>query len=261
MSGNEIIEVIKGAPKVLEQVYADLAQPSVRAIGEALGTVFEFSTSMLLPLKLLNEKFRINFSKRLNEYSEKLQAIPEEQRCEVHPQIGAPIIEHLSYTTTDEIASLFTSLLASASNKQKVNLAHPSFVGMIERLSTDEARIIQFLKGKSEIQYCDFRGKTKDGKGYVSIVNKATLLSHFIQLDYPNNIEAYLANMVGMGLLIDMEGTYIVDTSVTDEICNFYNLEGMRSQYVPGQFSEIDVSRSYFEVSKLGVMFIDACVE
>ena len=35
-----------------------------------------------------------------------------------------------------------------------VNTAHPSFVAMIERLSPDEARIIKYLKGRNDIQYC-----------------------------------------------------------------------------------------------------------
>lgn len=261
MKGEEIVDVVKETPKVLEQVYVDLAQPSIRAVGLALGTVFEFSTSMLLPLKLLNEKFKLNFTKRLDEYKIKLTSIPEKDRCEVHPQIGTPIIEKLSYTTTDEIASLFTSLLASASNLNKVNLAHPSFVSMIERLSTDEARIIQYLKGKQEIEYCDFRGNTTDGKGFITIYSKATLLSRDIHLDFPNNVSAYLANLVSMGILSDMSGLYKVDTSITDKICEYCQLEKFRSDYVPNKFASIDVERSYFEITKLGHMFINACVE
>ena len=44
-------------PNILGQIYEDLAQSSVKAVGNALGTVFEFSTSILLPVKLLNEKY------------------------------------------------------------------------------------------------------------------------------------------------------------------------------------------------------------
>ena len=261
MDTNEILETVKGSPKVLETIYADLAQPSVKAVGNALGTVFEFSMSMLLPLKLLNEKFKLNFTNRLNEYKDKLNSIPEKQRCEVHPQIGTPVIEKLSYTTTDEIADLFTSLLASASNKEKVNLAHPSFVGIIESLSSDEARIVQFLKGKQEIEYCEFQGRVKGGSGYVTLVRRATLLTREVSLDFPENIEAYLSNLVSLGVLHDMSGIYKVSTAVTDQICEYYHLEKIRANYVPTQFTKIDVERSYYSVTELGRMFIDACVE
>ena len=126
MASNELIGIVKESPQILATIYGYLAQPSVKKVGAALETVFEFSTSLLLPLKLLNEKFKLNFEKRLNDYKKKLEQIPEEKICEVNPQIGTPIIEKLSYTTNDEIADLFTSLLAKASSSETVNFAHPS---------------------------------------------------------------------------------------------------------------------------------------
>ena len=148
-----ILDLLKSTPNILGQVYADVAQPSVKTLGAALGTVLEFSTSFLLPVKLLNEMFKLNFTKRMEEYKEKQEQIPEEKRCEVHPQIGTPIIDKLSYTTNDEIADLFTTLLANASNIDMVNTAHPSFVSIIERLSPDEAKLIRYLNGKNQICY------------------------------------------------------------------------------------------------------------
>ena len=142
---NNLIEIVKETPKILTTIYGDLAQPSIRKIGIALETVFEFSTSFLLPLKLQNEKFKLNFEKRLNEYKKKLDGISDEKIIEVNPQIGTPIIERLSYTTNDEIAKMFTNLLAKASSIDTVNLAHPSFIQLIERLSVDEAKLIQYL--------------------------------------------------------------------------------------------------------------------
>ena len=68
----QVIDIVKGVPNILGMIYQDVAQPSVKAVGDALGTVFEFSTSILLPLKLRNEKVKLNFTKRLNEYKDKL---------------------------------------------------------------------------------------------------------------------------------------------------------------------------------------------
>ncbi len=261
MDEKALLPLVKDSPKVLEQVYKDLAQPSVRAVGQALGTVFEFSTSMLLPVKLLNEKFRLNFTKRLNEYKDKLEAISEEKRCEVHPQIGTPIVERLTYTTTDEIADLFTTLLTNASNKERANLAHPSFIGIIEHLSTDEARIIKYLKGKNEIEYCDFKAKLNpDGRGHIVIIPRATLIHRDVKLDYESNIGAYLSNLESCGILVDKIGTHKVDTRVTDEICREYHLEQLRKDYVPAKFKSIDVTRCFLEVTPFGKMFIDACL-
>lgn len=261
MSDKSFISLVKDVPNVLEQVYEDLAQPSVKAVGLALGTVFEFSTSMLLPVKLLNEKFKLNFTKRLNEYKDKLEAIPEGKRCVVHPQIGTPIIERLTYTTTDEIADLFTTLLTNASNDDRVNLAHPSFISIVEHLSTDEARIIKYLKDHSVIQYCDFKGMINSERGgFIIIVPRATLITRDVKLDFENNIGAYLSNLESCGILVDKIGMHKIDTSVTDEICREYYLEQIKKDYVPSHFKAIEVSRGFLEVTPFGKMFIDACL-
>ena len=142
---NQIVGLVKAFHTVLSPLYPDLAQPRVRAIGQALVTVFELCPNSLLSLKLWTEKRKLNFEKRLNEYKEKLEQIPKEKRIEVDTQIGTPIVEKLTYTTNDEIADLFTTLLANASNIDTVNRAHPAFVDIISRLSTDEAIIIHYL--------------------------------------------------------------------------------------------------------------------
>lgn len=258
---NEIVELVKATPNILGQVYDDLAQPSVKAVGNALGTVFEFSTSFLLPVKLLNEKFKLNFTKRLNEYKEKLEQIPEEKQCEVHPQIGTPIIEKLSYTTNDEIADMFTTLLANASNVDMVNTAHPSFVNMIERMSPDEARLLSYLKGKEDIQYCVFNGNTSNGNGFVTLLDHVTMLDDEVVFSFPQNIGAYLANFVSLGIIKDMNGQYRMDKTIYNKIKDKYNLKQLEAQLVPNSFQSISVEESYYLITDFGKLFIKACIK
>ena len=258
---NEIVDLVKATPNILWQVYGDLAQPSVKAVGNALGTVFEFSTSFLLPVKLLNEKFKLNFAKRLNEYKEKLEQIPEGKQCVVHPQIGTPIIEKLSYTTNEEIADLFTTLLANASNIDMVNTAHPSFVNMIERMSPDEARLLKFLKSQSEILYCTFNGDNKNGEGYRTLADHVTLLDKLVEFQFPNNLNAYLSNFISLGILVDMSGQCKVDKTTYNAIREKYNLKQMESIYVPNVFKSISVDESFYRITDFGKLFIKACVK
>lgn len=258
---NEIVDLVKATPNVLGMVYQDLAQPGVKAIGNALGTVLEFSTSFLLPIKLLNEKFKLNFTKRLNEYGEKLEQIPEDKQCEVHPQIGTPIVEKLSYTTNEEIADLFTTLLANASNIDMVNTAHPSFVNMIERMSSDEARLLKYLKGKDDIQYCSFNGHIKDGEGFITILDHATLLDDEVRFCFPQNVSAYLSNFISMGIIEDMSGVHKVDKTIYNIIREKYGLNQLEKQLIPVAFKSITVSESYYKVTNFGKLFIKACIK
>ena len=98
---NQVVGLVKASSNVLCQFYQDLAQPSVKAMGQALATVFELCPNSLLSIKLWTEKRKLNFAKRLNEYKDKLEQIPEEKRVEVDTQIGTPIVEKLTYTTND----------------------------------------------------------------------------------------------------------------------------------------------------------------
>lgn len=260
----ELIDVIKGVPNVLGMIYQDLAQPSVKAVGDALGTVFEFSTSFLLPLKLYNEKVKANFTKRMNEYKEKLEAIPEEKRCSVYPQIGTPIIEKLTYTTSDEIADLFTTLLADASNMDLSYIVHPAFITMIERMSPDETNIIKYLDDKTEILYCRFNGIVKmeeaNRKGFVTLEKYVTLLPFEIQFMFPQNLEAYLSNLVGLGILSDMHGQYKYDEKSYNSIVQNSDYDKLLTEYVPNEYQSIEIEKGFYEVTDLGKLFIKACL-
>lgn len=259
---NQAVELVKAGANVLGQFYQDLAQPSVKAMGQALATIFELCPNSLLSLKLWTEKRKLNFTKRLNEYKEKLEQIPEGKRCEVDTQIGTPIVEKLTYTTNDEIADLFTTLLANASNTDTVNRAHPAFVDIIGRLSEDEAKIIQYLKNVLEIPYCSFRAISKaDEGGFVTILNHATMLPFKVQMNFPKNISAYLANFISLGILTDKAGLYKTDKTIYDNLCEVYGLATEKQKYVPHIFKDIEVSKSYYEVTPFGELFISACIK
>lgn len=191
---NQIVSLVKASSNVLCQFYQDLAQPSVKALGQALATVFELCPNSLLSLKLWTEKRKLNFAKRLNEYKEKLEQIPEEKRIEVDTQIGTPIVERLTYTTNDEIADLFTTLLANASNIDTVNSVHPAFVQIVSELCPDEAHIIQFLFFNKAICYI---------KHLFYPIDVFDLLENNISLSCPKNREMYYSHLISLGVLVE----------------------------------------------------------
>ena len=260
-TGKELIGLVKDVPQVLTSIYQDLAQPGVKKVGTALETVLEFSTSILLPVKLLNEKFKLNFEKRLNDYKEKLDTIPEEDICEVNPQIGTPIIDKLSYTTNDEIADLFTSLLTKASSSKTVNLAHPSFIQLIERLSVDEARIIKFLLNKEYIPCISFRAHMeKPNKGFLEILKNGTSLQTDIKLLFPQNISTYLDNLTSMGVLDISHTLHKSDEKIYNSLYEKYDFEKVKENYTKtGAFTKVEKKKSYYQITDFGKAFIRAC--
>ena len=258
--GKELVKLVKDVPQILTTIYQDLAQPGVKKVGTALETVLEFSTSFLLPLKLLNEKFRLNFENKLNNYKKKLESIPDEDLCEVNPQIGTPIIDKLSYTTNEEIADLFTSLLAKASSNKTVNLAHPSFVQLIERLSVDEARIIKHLLNKDFIPCISFRAQATENKGFLTILKNGTSIPNEIDLLFPQNINTYLDNFVSMGILDISHGLHKMDKNYYEQLSKVHNYEKVSESYKnTGVFEKVDKVNSFFQITDFGKAFIKAC--
>lgn len=255
----EILKLVKQSPKILPLIYTDLAQPGVRKIGIALETVFEFSTSMLLPIKLLNEKFKLNFERNLNDYKKKLEAIPEDKICDVNPQIGTPIIEKLTYTTNEEIADLFTSLLTKASNTDTVNQAHPSFVQLIERLSVDEARIIKILKEKDNIPTITIRAHIKGKKSFITIHENATMLQFQTNLIFPNNINIYLDNLYCLGILSIDQSIELTDDKIYEQLLSQYDFETLSKTFTEGYgFERLECKKSYYKITNYGKLFINA---
>lgn len=252
----------KQSPQILSMIYEDLAQPSVRKVGQALDIVFEFGASLLLPLKLRNEKCKINFQRNLDNYKRKLEGVPNENIIEVNPQIGIPIIEKLAYTTNEELADLFTTLLSKASSKDTINQAHPSFVQFIERLSVDEARLIKFLRGKSFIPSVSFRGMMLEGDGFIELEQLVTLLPYEVEFLFSENILTYIGNLESMGILDTKHGNYKTDEAYYKPILEKYGYDYKRNVAVEQKkYKDIEYDKGYLQITELGKSFIIACTQ
>lgn len=247
--------MLKEEKGLLALVYKDLLRPSVQVIGKSLKAVLEFVSTPFMALQLQNDKVKLNLEKRLDEYAQKLHSIPEDKRCEVHPQIGLPIIEKLTYTTCDEIADLFTSLLASASSIDTANTAHPAFISMIERMSPDEARILEYLKDKEDIQYCDINVYSNQNSGYNTLFEHVSMIEEDVALIYPENTNAYLANLVSLGIFCDKKGTFRMDKTQYNRIKGKYQVEELTASLVPESFKSIKVEESYYQVTPFGRLY------
>lgn len=185
---------------VLKKLYPDLLQPGIKKIGDRLATSIELST---LKGKLESEKAKMLMRKHLDDFEKKINDIAEEDSCEVNPQIGVPVLERLSYTTNEEIADLFTSLLAKASSLRTINEAHPGFIKTLENLSVDEARVILYLKKEIVDPSVDLIiSITIDGITKVKpIFRNLSKLTKEIGLLFPDDIDFYFDNLTKLGIL------------------------------------------------------------
>lgn len=220
-------KVIENGKEVLKTVYPDLLQPVTKQAGKALETVLELSNTILLPIKLINVKARLNFEKHMKKYEEKLNSHPEEEITTVLPDIGLPVIDRLTYLTNEEIADLFINFLVSASLNNRVNQAHPRFINILNSLSVDEARLIKYFHEKNQeyIPFIDYElhvNKQKEpsnrlGLNYLpenevslQLLINSNNLKYELELMSEENINLYLENLESLGLLTRTTGRHII---------------------------------------------------
>ncbi|MEJ5963536.1 DUF4393 domain-containing protein [Pedobacter immunditicola] len=245
---------------LLGLMYRDLAQPSVQALGKALGTVFEFGMTPLQLMKYGSEVAQMNFKKHIENYQTKLNAIPEEEQIPVNPQFGIPLINKLTYTTNEEIADLFTSLLTKASSNQTVNMAHPAFIQIIERLTVDEARIIKYFKHKEFIPSATFRAYYLENDGFVENLKNSTLIKYENDLLFPENVVMYLENLVSLGILNDSHGLTKINEVLYKPIYEKNHFEIYKETFMKGgKFKKVEFNNSYYNITDFGRSFINAC--
>ncbi|WP_157585843.1 DUF4393 domain-containing protein [Spirosoma arboris] len=201
--------------------------------------------------------------KHLERVAKKLDEIPEEKIAVVPKEIAVPLLQKLSYTTNEQVAELYVNLLTSAANENTASNAHPAFVQMVERLSADEAKIIDFIKDIDELNYLHLQVDYGPPKFKQAYLLKYVSELDELNLDFPKNITAYLSNLVSMGILIDIKINYLKHQQ--------YVFNKLREKYkLKFEESEIELKRthpnsslvwiqSYFEVTPFGYLFICAC--
>lgn len=243
---------------LLPNIYNDIAHPGLATLGKAVGDVLRFCALPFTAMGTIADGANTNLQTRLAEYAKKLEKIPEEKVIEVHPQIGVPVFQKLSYTTNQDIANLFINLLATASNIDTADLAHPGFENVVSQLSPDEAKIIQYLRGHDDIQYCEWKAYAAKGEGYNTLLPYSTLIPVRVKLDFPQNVHAYYANLVRLGILVDRVDVYRVSNAEYDEIKRVYDFDSI-NKFVPDLYKSLDLHKSYYAVTEFGRMFINAC--
>ncbi|MDR6883580.1 DUF4393 domain-containing protein [Bacillus sp. 3255] len=258
--------LINKAPD-LNEVYKDLAQPSFKKAGIALETVMDFCNTTMLPLRLLNAKANHYFNKSIEGYGKELENTDESRITPVPLEIGVPILEKLTYTTNESLRSLFIKLLAKASCADTIQLAHPSFIKVIDSISSDEANILNFIAKNpvyGRLHVIKHRLISKDETfRYISYHTTKIEFIEEVGLLFPENCAIYLDNLVALGLV---EFNYLIDAVPQEEYDNIDALfrdkhaDQIKRDFNSEIHDRIDYEKGTCEITQLGSMFIEACI-
>lgn len=256
----------KNTTEVIKLIYPDLAQPGLKKVGDALATVLDLSNTILLPIKLLNENGKVYFQKHMDDYKEKLNKVDQEQIGTVVPEVGLVILDELLKVTNDDLANLFTNLLVNASTIDHSRNAHPSFINVIKSLSADEAKIINYLSDSQEyIVYIQFYREDEDGSS-IPLENIYNNLNYLVELDYEDNAEFYINNLINLGIIKSREVYYNRDIDKYEKLEKKYKsvIDDFENTILnlPSEHhlknSRISIARATYPLTDFGKKFIES---
>jgi Abortive infection alpha len=218
----------------VEAVLAPAAKPAGQLFSDIVKTI---------QLALAPLQFTAAFQDRLRNFIDtSVRRIPEEKRVPPAPQILGPIIEGVRYepegTPIDE---MFSELLSRSMDRDRVNEAHPAYPIIIKQLSSDEAKILARLNGRTydRVLVHPFNEKMLlpfgEAKMEVDELPRDGL-------DFPNNVKFYMEHLKLLGLA----GIFDAGTP-----------EGIPGGDIPPTGVRI---RSHYRLTDFGQHFVTACV-
>ncbi|WP_275270509.1 DUF4393 domain-containing protein [Limnobacter sp. P1] len=248
-------------PGLLVEIYGDLARPGVKQAGRALETVMGLGNTILWPIAWANERSRIALETNLEKYRQRLESIPEEKIVGVAPEIGVPIAEKLAYVTDEQLSDMYVRLLATASNVDTLGNAHPSFVNVVNNLSPDEARLLVYFVQRRDMPIVQATAVVPK-EGSHSVLGGPFVPPEVTKdLVFPGNIDAYLSNLSGLGLVTVRYDEWLADGSIYEplEASNRAALT-KRIESIPQLAGrELKFGRGLAQRTSFGLKFIQAC--
>jgi hypothetical protein len=188
-----------------------------------------------------------------------LEQVSEEDICEVVPEIGVPIAEKFSYVSNEELSEMYAELLAKASQKSQANLAHPSFVNIINNISPDEAVLLKTVRTMpSDIPFVEVRFQLKTKKEYMILNPIFMELSCLPQFQYSDNVHAYVSNLEGLGLLRIRQDIWLASEKSYETLENYAkNTYAKIEKQVEDK--KLSFKRGKIEITPFAKLLLTAC--
>lgn len=124
-------------------------QTTAKAIDKTLATPFQLINAKTANLRKIaaEEEFTLEKEKILREkLLEWLKDVPSEKLIEPERYIALPLLKDLNYTIDNEVIyNRYVALLATNMNSDTKNMAHPSFIRVVEQLGPLDAQAIDIV--------------------------------------------------------------------------------------------------------------------
>lgn len=188
-------EMAKQLP--VKEAYSDAVSPAAKQVGELGEDLVKVLRLVLFPvqhLAALQDRYR-NFLKT------SVARVPSDKQITPPPQILGPVLEGVRYEPEGtEIDEMFSQLLSTSMDKDRVEHAHPAFPQIIKQISADEAKLLKALSTTTKPFRLVNTFKLANGLSYSDKIEIDELPTE--GLVFPENIAFYREHFEKLGLLI-----------------------------------------------------------
>ncbi|MDG2642390.1 Abi-alpha family protein [Vibrio parahaemolyticus] len=251
---DEITEVVKSAPKVIEEVYSDGVSSTLKEASKIGVDAVKTIRLMLFPLQ-----FGAMAQDRLAKYiAQSLDAVPVENRIEPTESLAFPLAEKLR---VQEEGSLLTeaylNLLSRAMDRERVGEAHPAFINIISQLCPDEILLLNQI-GKSEYLLLFMLD------GEIGAYSKSAIVDYVDTLQVNENTKNHLKKYaferesIAQPELLTTLLEHIVSMGLVIYDVNLFERKGFWGLREAVSYPEHYVQR--VQLTKFGELFFKACV-
>jgi hypothetical protein len=144
-----------GLKDVLPEAYRDLLSPAAKELGQSLVTVAKMVSIAISPLAATVWGFE-KIKDWLNATLTAKLSKKDPAQIQTPPlNIAGPILMNLPFTDEEpDLKEMYANLLATAMDKKHCSLAHPSFVFVLQQITSDEAKLLKYIdKNSKEMVY------------------------------------------------------------------------------------------------------------
>ncbi len=189
----------------------------------------------------------INMTPKANVIVPALSAVPLTQ--------GEPVLQEL-----------WANLIASEMDKRVAQGVLPSFVEIVNALTSDEAKLLKTINAGVPVPIVRIQQEVFDDKGErisgLDVEKNLSRIGFKAGCEYPRQVPAYLDNLARLRLIeFQAPGTSYADTSLYGEVESDPEIEALRLRYEQPPTYRTKYVRTGLELTEFGRGFINACVK
>lgn len=242
-----------GLTELIPTVYQDVLQPAAKEFGQQLVTVAKSVKIALVPFEISvwgYDRIKDYLSAKV---ATKLANKPPEEIISPDPVIAGPVMVSMTFASkAPHLREMYANLIAAAMHSPSANKAHPSFVQIIQQLSSAEAEILKSISKKYEAGEVILKEVLTENNLAARNNQYMYIKWRIFCAEYGAKVgklaDAYYDNLTRLGILIERTETESKVVGIDDD------------EIVPSNTGLETIKKNSLMLTDYGDLFLDVCV-